>query len=260
MNRTLEKAATLSTARVTLGSVPATAEPNAPTSIVAAVAPVPCPHARNAELERDLEQREQHIATLEQELADLRQCESEQSAALAELQTGIADAHLAAEQRGYAEGSAAAEQALDTQWEQKARQWDDALVELRVQNEAALQQLHAACGELTLAALTKILGEQLSGAAPISAAIDHLIQESGLTAPLKIALAPSHYAELVRAGGLRSQHGPADAIELRPDAQVRYGGCLLETTAVTVDGRYEIQLQKLAALIRTGLARDEATP
>jgi type III secretion protein L len=127
--------------------------------------------------------------------------------------------------------------------------WEQGLAELAEQHGEYLAQLRGTVADIAMAATTKIIGAQLTDAQQIGKAIEHIIYESGLAGAMKVFLAPTHYQELTRLGGITLQRLGGRQLELQPDPRVGYGGCLLEASAAVVDGRYEVQLKKLQAIV-----------
>lgn len=254
---TIEKSAHLSAAKVVLGQ-DATPVDVAPISLHEQNSSEPAAHAvrpalsareYSAALEMELAAHAKQIAELQQQLTDSQASDAAQRAALAELQDTLAAAQLAAEQRGYAEGSAAAEQAVQAEWQQQLAAWEQGLAELAAQHSEYRAQLQAAVADIAMAATVKVIGAQLTDAQQIASAVEHIVYESGLAGAMKVFLAPTHYEELMRAGGATLQRLSSRQLELQPDPRVSYGGCLLETAGAVVDGRYEVQLKKLQAIV-----------
>lgn len=258
MTPIVEKAAALSGARVPLGYA-ATPAPTPAASARPAAAGFDW-QARCAELEQRLAERERHIVELQQQRNELEQAlaaagdsEAEQNAALAAMAASIDEARATAAAQGRAEAIATAETAAAAERETMAAQWRTALAELATQLRDYRAHWQRGIADLTFAAIAKLLGDNLADAAQVNAAVAHLIRESGLGGqPLRVLLAPAHYAALKRAG-----FGENRELELRPDPRVGHGGCLLETDTVVVDGRYETQLRRLAALVHDDLVTQQ---
>lgn len=257
--RTVEKAAQLSGGKVRLGpetafvddSLPesAGAEATAVQAIHGAASPPLSARERVAELEQQLVHSTQQAIDLQQQLAAAQSSKAAAESALAELQDSLAAARADAEERGYADGSVAAEQALQAEWQRNLGLWEEGLAGLAVRHGEYHRALQAAVADIALAATTKIIGSKLSDVQQIGQAVEHIVYESGLTGAITVLLAPTHYEELARAGGEVLQRLGNRQLKLQPDPRVAYGGCLLENAAAVVDGRYEVQLKKLQALV-----------
>lgn len=265
-NRTIEKSAPLNRDRVILGKAaapvrladaarPGAAAPAADLDRAAELAglrgQLEQRDRRIAALEQQIGAREHEIAALERELEALRHSGAEREAELDGLRADIDAEREQARRQGREEGTGAAREAVLQRWREQSAQWDGALAELGAHIEQHLQTLRASAGEVALAAAVKVIGERLAEPAHIAPAVEHILRESGLSGPLTVWLAPAHYQELRRAGSVLAG---ADSIELRADAQVRYGGCVLESAGLVVDGRFEIQLRKLADIVRAATA------
>lgn len=257
VNPTVEKAAALNRERVPLGQVqpaPAihlaeTESPSAPPAATqAADLHEQCEQHRRraAALEFELAAREQELSLLRQDLAHC-------TAALDELRADIDAEYAQAQARGQEDGARAAEEQAQQQLGEQVARWDSTLAGLDAHIERHLQTLRASAGEIALAATARIIGERLADPSHIASAVEHIVQASGLSGPLTVSLAPTHYHELRRAGAVLDLPG---AIELRPDPDMRAGGCRVENSELLVDGCFERQLQRLADIVRAGFVQE----
>jgi len=235
---TIEKAVALSRARVQLGRTPpAAVMPEVVDDIVAA----PTPHP----LEAALAASERRIVELESELERARaQCDRERQA-LDALQQSIETARAQAEKEGYEQGRQRGEQTAEEALREQAQLWQQGMAALADQQRALQTRLCDSLADLVLACATKIIGERLATVADARAALDFLIGQSGLGAPLTVRVAPRCHELLKNAAeeDIRWQY--------LPDATVEYGGAVLESDGIVVDGRYEVQLARLRAIIGT---------
>lgn len=265
-HRSIEKSIALSSTKVVLGREPVAEvspeDASADTAPVdaATILPKLAPAEQIAELEQRLAAADARIGALESELAQARTSASASADELAALHDDLETARRTAEQRGYEDGSEAARLAAQESLDRALDKWRDGIDKLAAQHREYGLALRDTAGDIALAAATRVIGERLVDSAHIKAAIEHVIRESGLAGALKISVAPRHYEELTRADGL-VQRLAGHPVELQPDESVAYGGCLLEAADASVDGRFEIQLQKLQRIVADfRAAEDVASP
>jgi len=221
------------------------------------VAPMENPRQIVAELQSALEQKDRRIEQLQQQL---EQSQATLESSVAERETGRAlleqwreqlqQRQIDAEAAGHQAGMEKCEKQWRTEMEQHIAQWREGIEALLEQHAQRWDALNNSLTDLAMAAMVKILGEQLATPAAIAQGIDHIVRESGELGALKIRVAPKHYEQLstlddLRFGPVRGQH-----VEILPDSRVEYGGCLLETAGGLIDGRYEMQLARLREILR----------
>lgn len=103
--------------------------------------------------------------------------------------------------------------------------------------------------EIAFEALAKILGEAAPTRAGVLAVVRELLVKAGERERLLVRVAPVDHALLEQH---RAQLLPGDdgrMIDLVADERVELGGCLVETTGGTLDGRLETQLQQLVEIL-----------
>lgn len=255
---TVEKSVHLSAAKVVLGTypdlpgiAPESGHIASTDDKVRQVVSRSTPSARDrvAELEVQLTASTRHIAELEEKLADAQRGEAAKQAALIELQATLTTAQAAAEERGFSDGRKAAEHAVQEEWYAKVDLWEKGITALAVQHGEYRDSLQSSITDIALAAIAKIIGEQLTDVRQVSQSIEHIIYESGFAGAMKVLVAPTHYEELTSAGGIVLQRLGNRQLELQPDPRVSYGGCILETAGGVIDGRYEVQLKNLRTIV-----------
>lgn len=243
-NGSIEKSAALSPAKIPLGQ-PAQPQPIA----VEVSAPVePAPSAAELELSAKLAACERELATLTSQLSAARKQLAVGADELQALRDSIESAHGAAQQQGYEAGLERGEEEGRAEWRQKIAEWESGLADLARQQRDFCADYAASQVDLVLACTVKILGDAAVDSQRARAALEHLIDESGLSGPLTVRIAPAQHEQLLQ-NGLAPRAG---SVRLVPDASVAYGGGVLETAGVEVDGRYEAQLRKLRVILSEG--------
>ena len=98
--------------------------------------------------------------------------------------------------------------------------------------------------EIAFEAVGKILGSALARRDGVQAAVREVIGGVREREHLVVRVSPRDHLWLAEAGVL-PKNGDANRIELVADERVELGGCLIETSGGTLDGRLETQLQRL---------------
>jgi flagellar biosynthesis/type III secretory pathway protein FliH len=150
-----------------------------------------------------------------------------------------------AREEGYAEGLKQGQKEGKEEYNERLRQADDFFIQARDAVEGHLDGLADTAVEIVFEAVSRILGEQYVDKAGAEAAVREVIRQSKERARLVVRVSPLDFealsnrrAELVE--GLNAGH-----VELVADDLVQLGGCVLETPSGSLDGRLEIQVQRL---------------
>lgn len=146
---------------------------------------------------------------------------------------------------GYREGMDAAQREAQLAWEERLERvarLADGLNELRQQ---VLAEAEDKLLELVFEAVTRILGESLlqrEGAAAVVRQVLASARDQDRT--LTIRVSPADYALL---GG--NEDSPPKifrpGVAIVADSRVQLGGCLVDTAQGTIDGRLEVQIERL---------------
>ena len=189
--------------------------------------------------------RIERIEALEKQNESLQQ-------SLQALKSELQDARRDAEQRGFEAGMQDAGRKIDRELEQRAAAFKTATDEMLRANDQKQQALRTEIADLVLAGVIKILGEQLLNANFVRASAEQLLKESGATtAPMRVLLSPQQHEQLTRSAGAPLAWFRDRRLEIGADERVQYGGCILETPQGIVDGRFEVQLEKLHQVLRS---------
>jgi len=252
MQGNLKKLTSLTEQRVTLGPQASLAASPMTESAIDVTAEL-------EKLRRELAQAQQTINESDKKLtaaaAELLRVQDELLQARNEVQqlhTDLEHQHDAAREKGYQTGIESAQQESLKSLEQQGALWWTGLEQLIEQEQLFYGTLKSQMTDLVLAAVAKIIGEQLTDPQVVAASIDHIVLESGELHEVQVFVAPSHYETLQAIGAtLRPVRGRT--VELFPDARIECGGCLIEGRNGVVDGRFEIQLEKLRSIVQSGI-------
>ena len=142
---------------------------------------------------------------------------------------------------GYQQGLSEAKQALQDQIDSTTKLFQSATEALQDQ----INGLDDVVVTLAFEAVCKIIGSSLIDHEGVAAIVRETISHVKDTEPITIHVAATDYHQLVKDQmTLRDGH-LAPTIKLVPDDRVVLGGCLIETSGGTLDGRLETQLQQL---------------
>jgi flagellar assembly protein FliH len=99
--------------------------------------------------------------------------------------------------------------------------------------------------EIAFEAVCRVLGDSFGRRDGVLAAVREVIRGVREREQLLVRVAPQHYELIVRERQQLLRNGDSGRIELVSDERVELGGCLIETSGGTLDGRLETQLQRL---------------
>jgi flagellar biosynthesis/type III secretory pathway protein FliH len=122
---------------------------------------------------------------------------------------------------------------LDTLTETKAREIDD------FENEIIALVFESIC---------KILGKNALNKDVITHMVREVISHAQDRMHMVIKVSPKDY-ELITEAKEYLSRGLTNRLDVVADDHVKYGGCILETDAGTIDGRMDVQLRALQALL-----------
>jgi flagellar assembly protein FliH len=205
------------------------------------------------ELNRELEQKNNATEKLEAILSECQKELEEKQISLKAIQAELDTIKQQAQSQGYEEGMAKNAAELQAALAIQTDAWQQNIQQLIQQHENFCIEFKSQITDVVMASVTKIIGDQLCTPDAVKKGIDHIIRESGELKDLKIFVSPAQYEQLEKSITANSFRVRGCNVVLYPDSCIEYGGCILESTNGLIDGRYEIQLEKLRELI-------EATP
>jgi flagellar assembly protein FliH len=220
-------------------AVPATAPP------AAVDTPPPLPPAPPPAL--DAQERAALRAEMERELASER--EALRRHADAQLAEASAEAerraYVIGEEKGIAEGKAT----LSAQ----ARRLAAVAEQLGKARHALLAAAEDDAVDIVFAAICQMVGASVADRAQVKATVSHWLAQARAGQTATVRLHPDDHALLT---GPDDVADAGSGIVLLADAEVKLGGCVVETGQGTLDGRFENHLQQLgSALAATRAAR-----
>jgi flagellar assembly protein FliH len=157
--------------------------------------------------------------------------------------------------QGYQDGMQASREALDEELERLK-----ALIEgLSNEKSKRLSEAEDAIVEVVGASIAKILGEVMLTPEGVVAAVRNAIAQLTQRDKLIVRISPDDFA-LLEAERHKLLEGLDDtSVELVQDDRVKLGGCLLETKSGSLDGRLEVQLQRLSDVLLNARAQRQTS-
>lgn len=238
--------------RVRLGLAHDAAVPAAK-SAPAAPAPAPSDSAVR-QVQQVVQERLLRMEELEKRLAGVEGERELLRVQLSDLQEQIAARKAAAHQEGYADGLKNAEAQAKRELAAVLSSWQTSLEHGQRQYESSIQAIQSQLTEVVMTAVTKLLGDHAMAPALVKAAVEQTLREAGGGVPARVLIAPSQYEQLTRLGAPNLAALRERRIEIAPDARVAAGGCMIETSNGLIDGRFEVQLQRLREIVSRHLA------
>lgn len=141
---------------------------------------------------------------------------------------------------------------------EQAEKWRSLAQALAGQMQVLREELRGQVSEWTMTACTRLLGRQVE--ALVAPLVQHVLADVQLDGPLKVLLHPADAAAANAARDISPQAWPSE-LSFLPSDRVALGGCLIQSTAQTLDARLEVQLDMLRAALdeaRRGLRQGEA--
>jgi flagellar biosynthesis/type III secretory pathway protein FliH len=120
--------------------------------------------------------------------------------------------------------------------------------------DAECQQLQEACADIVAEAFFKLAGTALVSPAAIVGVVGEVLKRVREERELRIHVNPHDLALLRTAESGIAASLPGRKFTLVGDARVETGGCIVESSLGSLDGRLEVQLAELTAVLRA--ARD----
>lgn len=142
---------------------------------------------------------------------------------------------------GHAQGLAESRQLLQEQIDALTKLLNSATEVLQSQI-VGLEDIVVALGFETVC---KIMGSALHDRECVVAVVRQVISHVKESEPITIRVAPADFEHLVENQAAITQTHFSSGITLQPDDRVVLGGCLIETSGGSLDGRLETQLQQV---------------
>lgn len=201
------------------------------------------------DLRRDLESRGACVRELEARLAALKTQHDEKQEALEQLRKDLSAAREAAQREGFKAGLEKGEAQYQQEFERQMAALRQMLQQMAEGADQRWRERESELTEVVLAAVAKVMGDQMAHPQTIRSSIEQAMKESAVASPLRVLIAPGHYDQLMKGAHAQLTALRDRRIEIAPDQRVAFGGCLLETHNGAIDARFEVQLQRLREIV-----------
>lgn len=203
-----------------------------------------------ADLQREVDGKEGRIRELESALLQSQEEIEIAQSSLTDIQSDLANRQNDAAVKGYDEGMRKSAAELRDAQADQANIWQRTIVQLSEQHDEFCSTLKSQIVDVVMAAVAKIIGDQLTNVEAVKRGIEHIVRESGELQSFKIFIAPAQYDQLMACTDFKLDLIAGRKVELFPDTRLEHGGCILEGASGLIDGRYEIQLSRLRTLLQ----------
>lgn len=109
--------------------------------------------------------------------------------------------------------------------------------------------------DIVLVAVGKILGDAFASREAAFAAVQAVIRRCHERSHLRVCVAPGDFEMLSARHGELMERSRAGELELVADERVVLGGCIVESASGSLDGRLEVQMQRLHETLRNARAQ-----
>ena len=164
---------------------------------------------------------------------------------LAEIKTTIEEQAQLAEKRGYDEGFKKGLEDSDAVLMEKLESFDNLAQSVNDAIEKAVIDNEDMLVEIAFTALCKVFGEFVQTKEGVVAAVRQTTSKLLKRDKLTIRVPEKDYEIIKEEKHKLSLSEELDCIEIIPDPHIKFGGCIVETSGGGLDGRLEIQLNKL---------------
>lgn len=154
--------------------------------------------------------------------------------------------HRAGYDQGLAAGAADAQKCVEAQLARVGTMCQQLQQEFEGKIAAAVQD---GIVELVFTATTRILGDELVRAEGVEALVKRMAAEVMAREQYVVRVSPQDFELLNRHGEVQLGTDHGSAVKLLADERVKLGGCIVETTSGSLDGRLETQLQRLKEVL-----------
>lgn len=164
---------------------------------------------------------------------------------LHEIQEEIARERRTAIEQGRAQGYQDGMEASRKEVEEELQRLKALIQSLSGEMSKRLNDSEDAMVEVVCASIVKILGEVMLTREGVVGVVKNAVAQLTQRGKLIVRVSPDDF-ELLQGERQTLLDGLDDtSVELVPDSRVKLGGCLLETESGGLDGRLEVQLQRL---------------
>lgn len=178
---------------------------------------------------------------------------------LSEIENKLDVCRLETKEAGYAAGYAIGEEAGREENIAKTKELEALIASMFESHHLIDAEQEENIVEIVYAAVLKIMGAMLTTREGVRAVVCEVIKQVSFRDKLLIHVSPSDFTLLSDCKEIMSYETDAASIDLVSDSRVQLGGCILESSGGSLDGRLEVQLQELKnalLAVREGHAKE----
>lgn len=172
-------------------------------------------------------------------------------ARLQEIETRLDVCKAETREAGYSAGYSQGEEAGQKAYVAKVKELELLIASLQDQRYSLEAEQEDQLVEIVFAAVSKIIGRTLESREGVKSAVAEVIKQVSLRENLIVHVSPDDFDLLNECKDMLMYDTDAGALELVSDSRVQMGGCILETSGGSLDGRLELQLQALKSALLT---------
>lgn len=181
--------------------------------------------------------------------AERKQLELEKQELHAEIESLKEESREEAKKSGYADGFKEGLLSVEKEHEDKMTDFDECISSIKQVFDKEVQGIEDICLELVFESIAKILGRELEKPEVITQIVKEVISKARETSCITLHVSRKDY-DIIQENKQELESLVQGAkIDIVPDGRVMLGGCLLESPDGSLDGRLEMQIQRLKEVI-----------
>lgn len=150
-----------------------------------------------------------------------------------------------AKQRGTKLGEAAGLEKAKKEYADQVDALAEVMKSLRTSLDQKIDGLSEMTVEIVCEAVAKVIGESMVDKDVVAAAVRQVVRKAKEQTKMIVRVSQADWTFLHGHEAELTDGFSAGSVEILPDDRVQMGGCLVETSAGTLDGRLEVQLERL---------------
>ncbi|THB75552.1 MAG: hypothetical protein D6B28_00190 [Gammaproteobacteria bacterium] len=176
---------------------------------------------------------------------DKQQLEQERQEFYAEIENLKQDAKAEAKKSGHAEGFKEGLLSAEKEHDKKMSELDSCIETIKQIYAKEVSGLEDICLELVFESLGKILGSELQKTEIVTQAVKEIVSKARDSSKIILHVSKKDYEVILDNKEELEALTQGSNIEIVPDGRVMLGGCLLDSADGSLDGRIEMQIQRL---------------
>lgn len=190
--------------------------------------------------------------------AETQPVEADSHAANEVIEMACEAARKQGQEEGYADGFESGKNAAISVWNEKLAELEQIIGQIRLNLGNKLNGLEDIVTEITFEAVAKLLGDAMAtqeGARAVVVNVMGHIKDSAISA---LRLNPTDFELLSRADFILTIRNSHPGIKIIADESIEYGGCVIESSTGSLNGRLEVQVERLRNVFLEARSRRKA--